>query len=171
MFKFFKTFYFRFLEVGHTQCPGDSMHACIENYAKKRNVYTQSQWAEIMKDCTVEKKYKVLEREQESILNYEGLAENFKWDSVGVSKIRELKIIPKTTNVYVKYDLSHDSEAIPILKKNVSISQIKKFQLFRAYNSLIALNLKKKQDFKKMLDKQLIPQIHHQVYNNLLSII
>ncbi|KAL7304613.1 hypothetical protein TKK_0002865 [Trichogramma kaykai] len=31
----------RFLEVGHTQSAGDSMHACIENYTKHKELYTQ----------------------------------------------------------------------------------------------------------------------------------
>ena len=39
---------YSFLEVGHTQNEGDSVHATIERYSRGRKIFTQNEWSSII---------------------------------------------------------------------------------------------------------------------------
>lgn len=43
----------RFLERGHTQNEGDSMHACIENSKKGKTIYVPVQWITLVRCAKV----------------------------------------------------------------------------------------------------------------------
>lgn len=60
----------RFLEVGHTQNSGDSMHSAIERVSKNQNVYTQKRWADLMQQAAIKKPYIVPEVTQEEIYDF-----------------------------------------------------------------------------------------------------
>ena len=50
-----------FLEVGHTQNEGDSVHAQIERYARGRKVYNTEEWCDIIKSSKIsDPKYTVI---------------------------------------------------------------------------------------------------------------
>lgn len=80
----------RFLEVGHTQNDGDSMHARIEEYCRKKSVYTQQQWCRFMKESKVDNQYIVNEKLQSEIFDFQDLSRNFNWRSVKIASVREI---------------------------------------------------------------------------------
>lgn len=53
-----------FMEVGHTQNEGDSMHSAIERCARRIPIYTPGQWATIARKACVRKPYFVNELNQ-----------------------------------------------------------------------------------------------------------
>jgi len=60
----------RFLEKGHTQNEGDSMHACIENAHKGKLIYVPSQWVTLIRCAKVTgKPYTVFEVSNEEFLD------------------------------------------------------------------------------------------------------
>lgn len=134
-----------FLEVGHTQSEGDSMHACIENYTKRKTVYTQKQWAQFIVESKQEKpSYIVKQIQQPDINNYDQLSDLFNWKSAKVASIREIHFIPNSTDIHVKYNFFDSPKAIKILKKNKKIEHVLSHKLQNAYTDLIPLNEKKK---------------------------
>lgn len=61
----------RFLEKGHTQNEGDSMHACIENSHKRKLIYVPSQWVTLIRCAKVTwKPYTVFEISNEEFLDF-----------------------------------------------------------------------------------------------------
>lgn len=54
--------------MGHTQSPGDSVHSTIERAARDKDIFTQDDWMNLMKQAKVEKtKYKVKQKKKKKI--------------------------------------------------------------------------------------------------------
>lgn len=67
----------RFLEKGHTQNEGDSMHACIENAHKGKLIYVPSQWVTLIRCAKVTgKPYTVFEVSNEEFLDFKPLVDD-----------------------------------------------------------------------------------------------
>lgn len=147
----------RFLEVGHTQNAGDSMHARIENSTKFQSIYTQKHWAQCIIDSNNTNPYDVKEVEQKEILDFEPLADLFNWKQAKIGSIREIKIIPGNAEVFIKYDFFEDPRQIKVLKKNKKLQDVISHKLASAYSKPIPLNEKKKKDLSSMVKKNLIP--------------
>ena len=65
----------RFLEVGHTQNEGDSMHALIDRKSKGVTIFSSQDWITIVKTEKIEKKpYIVVEIKREHIYDFKDLA-------------------------------------------------------------------------------------------------
>lgn len=58
-----------FMEVGHTQNEGDSMHSAIERCARRIPVYTPGQWATIARTACIKKPHIVVEMNQTDIFD------------------------------------------------------------------------------------------------------
>lgn len=59
----------RFLEKGHTQNEGDSVHALIEKTARGREIYSPDEWYSLVRWAKInDKPYKVLEVNQDMII-------------------------------------------------------------------------------------------------------
>ncbi|XP_031329067.1 uncharacterized protein LOC116160073 [Photinus pyralis] len=63
----------RFMEVGHTQNEGDSMHSVIERCARRIPVYTPAQWYTIARVACIKKPYIVKEMEQKDFFDLKNL--------------------------------------------------------------------------------------------------
>lgn len=92
------------LEVGHTQCDGNSMHAAIERESKDKSVWTQDQWCDIMKDAKIDNKYAVHNVDQDGIFDFHEFADNFEWQNVRISGVREITFEPKQVPIQVEYE-------------------------------------------------------------------
>ncbi|CAG9763461.1 unnamed protein product [Ceutorhynchus assimilis] len=62
-----------FMEVGHTQNEGDSMHSAIERCARRIPIYTPGQWATIARTACVKKRYFVNELNQTDFFDFKDL--------------------------------------------------------------------------------------------------
>lgn len=165
----YTNYYRRFLEVGHTQCDGDSMHARIESHSKNKSVWTQEQWCEIMEDSKIENKYTVNAMGQTDILDFHDLAENFKWTSVRISHVREITVEPDQKHVYVKYEWKENPLKVDVYKKNVTLKSIRDYQLQQAYSGKFVLNDKKKKDLISMVTKKLVPEEFKGFYEDIVG--
>lgn len=66
-----------FLEKGHTQNEGDSMHATIECSKKNKTIYIPAQWITLVRCAKIYgKSYEVFELSYEDFLNFKPLVEN-----------------------------------------------------------------------------------------------
>lgn len=149
----------RFLEVGHTQADGDSMHALIEKAASKTEIFTQSGWARIMAECKSENPYEVNQRTQEEIFNFDDLSKQcFNWKPAKLATLREIIITPGSKYVEVKHDFFKPARRINVFKRDVTIEQVCDFKLQKMYSERIKLSQKKNDDLKFMLENNLIPQ-------------
>lgn len=62
-----------YLEKGHTQSEGDSVHSVIEKAARSVPIYTPEQWYTLVRTAKRKKPYKVIELDQESIIDLKDL--------------------------------------------------------------------------------------------------
>jgi hypothetical protein len=68
----------KYLEKGHTQNEGDSIHATIENASKNISVYSTSQWAAIIRSARPVKPYFVNEMSLADFFDFKSLASKIK---------------------------------------------------------------------------------------------
>lgn len=87
----------RYLEKGHTQNEGDSVHALIERKAKNKEIFTPQEWYELIRNAKVEgKKYQVIEINKEQVLDFNEFLGKQNWEKtvtrekVAWSRVREL---------------------------------------------------------------------------------
>ncbi|CAH0399478.1 unnamed protein product [Chilo suppressalis] len=104
-----------FLEVGHTQNEGDSVHALIEKTVKNKLIYTPFEWYCLVRWAKqTGKPYVVEELQFTNFFNYKALLKG-NWvkstngDKVQWNKIREVLIKPEDPyKLFYKYDLAAD---------------------------------------------------------------
>ena len=162
----------RFLEVEHTQSAGDSMHACIENYAKTKEVFSQIQWDELMRAACVKHPYEVNHIHTDNIKDFNALASEFIWKNVPILKVREIVFDPSDSGL-IKCKIDFDAEAEPacVFKKKQDFNNIfQTFTLKTVRKERISLKEKKKQDVQLMLRKRWIPQKYRNFYEEILNI-
>lgn len=134
-----------FLEVGHTQNKGDSMHARIENHTKNRSIFTQQEWARQISQATVKEPfYQVKEVKQEEIYNFDSLSEFFNWSKAKISTVWEFHVTPGNDTIDFKTNFFDKLQSIKILKKNKNLKDVINHPIMAAYNKLIPLNKTKR---------------------------
>lgn len=95
----------RFLEVGHTQNSGDSMHRNIEQISKFREIFTQTEWADLMRKAAVQHPYEVDEVEQDIVFDFHEMASRLDWKVMKINRAREIHFASGILDtVAVKYD-------------------------------------------------------------------
>lgn len=69
-----------FLEAGHTQNEGDSVHAMIERHAKGKKIYDFSEWCDIIKGAKLTKpNYQVITVNYNMIFDFKDLSSQMNW--------------------------------------------------------------------------------------------
>lgn len=81
----------RYLQVGHSQNAGNSMHSCIERRSKNRDIFTQDQWVEFMKQASTKKPYVVTQITQDDIFNFREPANLIPWKKVRILPIKQIQ--------------------------------------------------------------------------------
>lgn len=147
------------------------MHACIESYTKRKEIFTQEQWGKAMQACCHKKPYVVNHVAQKEIIDFTKLSETLMWRNVSICKIREIEFDPAQQNlVKLKYNFGDPYQIPNIFKKNVKYTTIlKQIQLKPAYNHPLSLSMQKRQDIKTMIEKRWIPEPYKEFYTNLMS--
>jgi len=171
----------RFLEKGHTQNEGDSMHACIENAQKGKNIYVPAQWVTLISCAKVTgKPYTVIELSNEDFLDFKPLVDDklcnwttahdgtkIKWNT-----IREITVtFEKPFEICLKYDLSASDFV------EIDISRLKKqrgrhqhrFKPIKAYNGKLCIGKPKIADLLSLCTMGLVPSTYHDFYKSLES--
>ncbi|XP_073953172.1 uncharacterized protein [Choristoneura fumiferana] len=167
----------RFLEVGHTQNEGDSVHSVIERASHKgRVIYTPQQWFNLIRWAkTSGDPYRVTELTQDDILDLRTLLDGRNWlknddgEKVMWNKIKEIyvkKEMPDT--IHYKYDLScEEYKIIKTAKKTRSKKKIVTSEIKKAHTSLLKLNYDKYKDLVGMCESKVIPEEFANLFKDL----
>lgn len=93
------------------------MHALIENFTKKKSVYTQKHWIHLITECKKDKPYNVHEVNQKDIYSFDDLSNLFLWKSAKISTIRDIHFTPGNIEVDVKSNFFDDIKKVRLSKK------------------------------------------------------
>ncbi|CAG9769804.1 unnamed protein product [Ceutorhynchus assimilis] len=165
----------RFLERGHTQNEGDSMHATIES-AKKRqsNIFTPAQWIMLIKMAKVTgQPYDVKEMSQNDFYSFSNIVQTENWtkDKSGekfmISKVKQIEFLTSQPDVAeFKYHFTEEPQSIclkrrPLRKDNVmeNISIL--------YREPLPIETKKLTGLLELCKSKAIPSIYHPFYYSL----
>lgn len=170
----------RFLERGHTQNEGDSMHACIENSKKGKTIYVPVQWITLVRCAKVTgKPYLVTEVSNEDFLNFKGIVEDksYNWTKtvdgcqIRWSCIKEIMVtFDKPFILSIKYNLtSPDFIIIDIKQKKQKGRYQPRCLPVQAYTEKIAIDKAKYNDLISLCEMGLIPTTYHTFYKSLTS--
>uniref|UniRef100_A0ABD2X5R0 DUF7869 domain-containing protein n=1 Tax=Trichogramma kaykai TaxID=54128 RepID=A0ABD2X5R0_9HYME len=163
----------RFLEVGHTQSAGDSMHSTIESYTRHREIFTQDQWAKSMRKACHSKRYVVHQIDQNWIKDFGEMAKMFNWANLHTNDVRELVIDSSNSklNISVKYDFREKKyQKLKILKKDIEYFEIiKNYNFPQACENKIDITDLKKKHFQTMMQNLWIPEKYHDFYKKIIQ--
>lgn len=174
-----------FLEKGHTQNEGDSIHATIEKASKFKNIYTPSEWSSLIRWAKVKgTPYTVIETTQSMIYDFKKMQTNacYNWnknsvgDKIQWTKIRQVRASKDTPYVlFYKYDLSDDAVEFNINITTTSIrtrrqvvERLIEVPLTLCYNNLLPIAQSKKKDLLHLCRKNIIPPAYHSYYESLV---
>lgn len=175
-----------FLEVGHTQNEGDSIHATIERASKYKNIYTPSEWSSLIRWAKSKgSPYNVIDVAQNMIYDFKKMQTNthFNWtknsegQKIFWSKIKQIRVSRDEPYVlYYKNDLSEDAieNHIKILDQPVRTrrqiaDRPTDIPLQLCYNQLLPIQPSKKKDLLDLCRKNIIPPAYHSYYENLVA--
>lgn len=118
------------------------MHSRIQKHCRKKDVFSQDQWRELISESKTKNKYLVNEIDQDQIYNFEDLSKLFQWKNVRISNVKEISVSP--SKLIVKYNLDDSAgERINIFKKNITKAIVRRHALPIAYESRLPLSQKK----------------------------
>lgn len=168
----------RFMEKGHTQNEGDSVHAMIERASERKFIYVPDEWNVLVRWSKTEgEPYAVKEMNKDDFFDFKGLLDNKNWTKdltnqvMRWNQIREVKV---NANAYdrieYKYDLGEEPKTLVVLrtgKRNNQRNQ-RHFELNEAYrDGCISIPYEKYKDLNSMCKSLAIPRKYHSFYKNL----
>ena len=168
-----------FLERGHTQTEGDSVHSVIEKAARSIPVYTPEQWYTVVRTAKRKQPYFVVEMEKENIFDLKALQRDttLNWDKneanekVYWNKLKIVETNPDFPNVLLyKCDCTDRQFCKMILTQrgrksiNVNFNNVRLKQL---YFDRIPLSKKKYDHLQFLCQKKVILSQYHDFFNKL----
>lgn len=163
-----------FLEKGHTQNEGDSVHSLIEKSARHKIIYTPSEWKFLVRWAKVEDPYEVVEMTSDDILNYSNLISadtTKKWEKNSQNqkiKWRNIRVVcveASHPNILLyKYDYDDEFQKLvqPVTRRSAA-----NFNLKKCYSGPLSISKDKYKDLMKLCQTGIIPKSHHNFYNGL----
>lgn len=179
----------KFMEVGHTQNEGDSVHANIERSAKRKLIYTPNEWYTLVRwSKTNEPSYEVYELQQNEVYDFKAHLDTKEWskntenEKISWTDIKEI-FVDYTSDghdhtediIYYKNRLSQERYKIlncgiqnctRVTRNTQSASITCEEVLVPAYNKPLPLPALKVRDLQYLCNKGLIPQRHHNFFNS-----
>lgn len=186
--KFNITIIHRYLEKGHTENAGDTMHSCIERFCKKKRMYIPEEWYQnilLSSQVTVhrlengkkissrEPAYKLV-RMNDKIFDFHNLVDQQKWANhrgVTWTNVREIQTHPDNpSQITVKHDFDEDPLELNVAKNSRGRPfLLRNYELKKAYNGPLQLRAKKLQHLWKLCKKLIIPSRYHDFYKSLVG--
>ncbi|KAL4705707.1 hypothetical protein ACJJTC_002138 [Scirpophaga incertulas] len=165
-----------FLEQGHTQQEGDSVHALIERCAKNKCIYSPLEWFSLVRWAKEDgKPYTVVELNHTHFLDFKSTlsskngTKSLGGDIVQWTKIKEVKVLPsEPMKLHFKYNLDESQYKIIVTKTNTRRRQQDHTDVPRLYNQVLPISKLKKKDLVSLCSSGIIPAVHHNFYQNLL---
>lgn len=166
----------RFLEVGHTQNEGDSVHSVIEGASNNRTIYTPEQWFNLIRWAkTSGEAYRVQEMTINDIQDCRVLLEGKNWtknndnEKVAWGKVKEIHVSKENINtIKYKYQLNEEYKVITTLKRKTrGKTNDVVVNLKQANTSLLQINNDKYKDLTYLCEKKIIPEEFHSYFKSL----
>ena len=166
----------RFLEKGHTQNEGDSVHARIERFTRNDEIFVPAEWYEKIRQAKRSKTnpYRTYEVSQEAFLDFEELANklNFLKEVTGepfkVSQVRETKFDGDKPGVLqFKYSFDEEYRTLSTNKQGHPVNLVT-YELRPTYSGPLGCPKERIADLKELCAKQIIPRKYHDFYNSLV---
>ena len=167
-----------YLEAGHTQNEGDSMHSVIEKASRRVNIYSPMQWYTLASSAKKSgSSYSVNEMEG-FMLDFKKLGEEycknlreaFSLKTLQWQKVRALRVKKSSPHVlFVKYAFAED-DFIPFVDRSYSqetLSHLVTVELLPIDNES-TVSKAKKDDLLYMCRELIIPKDYHQFYEALV---
>ncbi|KAJ8688004.1 hypothetical protein QAD02_023799 [Eretmocerus hayati] len=166
----------RFLEVGHTQNEGDSVHAMIEKNSRHRDVWTHDDWVQVILTARTTKPYRVIDVQHSMVFDFKDFAGRFNWkknsrgEQVRVSNIKEV-CISHDLEGYILYKTSFSEpyDRIDIFEGKEKFD-VTSFPLKKLYDGLQKIKGRKLKSMLALCNRNLIPKQHHYYYRHLEEI-
>lgn len=110
----------RFLQKGHTQNEGDSMHSCIEKSKKNHVLYVPEEIYAIIRNAKVGQRYNVKEMTQQDFIDFKKLVNNnSNWakticgEKINWTKIKEISVDPASPGkLHIRYEFDAETPII-----------------------------------------------------------
>lgn len=166
----------RFMEKGHTQNEGDSVHALIERESERRIIYDPDEWFCLVRWAKTEGiPYNVREMTSREFYNFKDLLTNRNWvkdernEKVKWTQIREVRVVGKIFDrIEYKYDFDDEPKTLVVLRSTKRNTQRHNdFKISQAYESPVLIPIAKYKDLNDMCRSGVIPQKYHSFYTNL----
>lgn len=169
----------KFLEKGHTQNEGDSVHALIEKCKKNKRIYTPMEWYSVIRNAKkTEPLYDVIEMENEDFLDFKQFASITNWtkntknEKVSLSKIKQIKVSKDQNYIFFyKHQFDDDFKEIKVYDENKKCRKGRNVpqDIPKAYTSTFGITEEKHKDLLYMCDQNLVPKVHQRFYRELNS--
>ncbi|KAJ8732654.1 hypothetical protein PYW07_015253 [Mythimna separata] len=163
----------RFLQKGHTQNEGDSVHSVIERASQTRTIYTPHEWRLLVRWAKNEgESYVVRNVTQNDVFDFKCLVNNKVWmkdikgKKINWSNIREVHADGSDPNkLFFKYDLTQPDYNILVIRGNTRNSV--QTELKPAYSNPIMIPAAKYKDLMDMCRSEVILLEYHPYFNSL----
>lgn len=171
--KFNVTIYHRFLEKGHTQNEGDSMHSVIERASKTKMIYTPEEWRLLARWAKNEgEPYEVCNMTRDRFFDFKTQINNKVWQKntkgtkVSWNSIKEVHVDNNDANkLFYKYNLTQEDSDIIIIRGNTRNSL--QTQLKTAYSQPLKVQFLKYKDLVGMCRSGVIPSEYSSFFESL----
>ncbi|KAI8435869.1 hypothetical protein MSG28_004078 [Choristoneura fumiferana] len=167
----------RFLERGHTQNEGDSVHALIEKESKGKMIFTPDQWYALVRWAkTTGKPYNVIELTQQDVFDYKPLLDerNWKRDTTNINvmwnKVKEVRVEKDAPNcLFFKYDLKGEQFCLNTVITTRRRGKIMNddVELKMAYGNPLTITDAKYKDLISLCQSGVIPKEYHTFFKNI----
>ncbi len=165
-----------FLERGHTQNEGDSVHAAIERVTANMDIFAPQQWYSVVRRAK-QKGYNVVEM-GEHMLNLDQVVAHYNVLSVkpvGGGKIEWTKIhilhfdCEQPNKFFFAYEYDEDLREASVMKLEDGVEvPIQTFGDIPSLPLQSSVTAAKKKDLLKMCKELIIPRDYHSFYDNLV---
>ena len=168
-----KSIVHRYLEKGHTQNEGDTIHASIENASRNIQIYTTDQWATLIRTACHKNPYTVHQMTLRDFLDFKKLSgqirnfdlntENEKvyWNAIKVLKIHS------SSPDYFQYKTDHDGPDFTVNlfhRSRSSNPDPKQIQISQLRDEFLPIAKAKFLDLVDLCQNNIIPRAHHAFY-------
>ncbi|KAL4713441.1 hypothetical protein ACJJTC_010426 [Scirpophaga incertulas] len=134
----------RFLEKGHTQNEGDSVHSVIERAGEHKLIYTPEEWKILIRWAKSENPYEVRDLTQDMVYDFKNLLKN-------------KNLTKNTVNEKVSWAKI----------KEIYETRNRAFILKKAYFEPIAISKDKYRDLMNLCETGIIPTKYHEFFKTL----
>lgn len=165
----------RFLEKGHTQNEGDSVHALIERKAENKIIYTPDEWRLLVRWAKSSgEPYVVRNMSQENFFDFKShvvdkaWSKNIEGHKVAWNNIREVMVNKSIPNqLLYKYDLNDANYGTVVVRSNTRRTNTTLPTLEVVYKAPIGLSKDKKRDLISMCTSGVIGAQYHDYFEAL----